>query len=382
LRCSKRSARPQDRWLLLQLLPRRITMQAWSCNCYSGDPFQTAKHLVCDSKTPIPTPGPRQLQIKVRYAAVDPLDWMLISGAHKDRFPVAFPFTPGFDAAGEVTALGPGCSGDIKVGDRVVCCLGVQESVCGKSPRKFAGTFAEFCVCPEDQATTVPDPVHLHSVAGLPLAGLTAYQALFTGNGSSTLGEPLGAIAGDSRLLILGGNRGPGHLALQLAKAVGASVTVTVPPSCMDWMRELGADEVVNFRESHWVETMAGRGFDLILDCVGWATTVKEMDRAAVALRRGGQLISTSNFEAFEKADASVLRHGCEFKAMLPKVAAEDLDILVHMVSVGKLKVTVDQVVVFADACHALRESVVGQCRGKVLLCQCNAGARGACGGA
>jgi len=306
----------------------------------------------------------------VHFAAADPADVTLLTGGYKHSFPIhSFPFVPGFDAAGEVAALGPGCS-KLQVGDRVVLCLGLLESCCSDGSFGPAGAFAEYCVCPEGQISKVPKDVMLSEVAGLPLAGLTAYQALFTGSGSSTQGEALGTVSKGDKVLVLGGNRGPGHLAVQMAVRKGADVTTTVPPSCVDWLCDLGANRVFNFREADWAEHLQGEDFDLILDFVGWATTSEEMDRAAWVLKPGGQYISNSNYEAFNALGLGATRRGRFFKAMLPKVDSEDLDLLVAWVDAGSLNVVTDQVCPFSSLRHALRESVAGQCRGKVLLCQ------------
>ncbi|CAE8606074.1 unnamed protein product, partial [Polarella glacialis] len=154
------------------------------------------------------------------------------------------------------------------------------------------------------------------------------------------------------------------------------------------WMENLGVSEAVNFREEDWVQKLTGQNFDIILDCVGWASSGDEVDRASEALRPGGQFISLTNFDLPE--EVAGMKRGCIVKAVVPTASSEDLDTLVAWVASGDLEVCVDQVCPFTEARHALHESVVGQCRGKVLLCQCGAsgGPRrvpcgaSACGGA
>mmetsp|Transcript_5062 Transcript_5062/g.14395 ORF Transcript_5062/g.14395 Transcript_5062/m.14395 type:complete len:373 (-) Transcript_5062:271-1389(-) len=370
------------------------TMKAWVSHGFNLIPEQAVKSLSYET-VPVPTPEAGQVLVRVHYASVDPMDWKLLSGEFRDLFPKCkLRFVPGLDVAGEVVEVGPGCE-RLQEGDRVVCCLGF-ESFREQATFGPAGAFAELCVCPEGHAARVPESINIPSeasllkVAGLPLAGLTAYQALLTGGGCSTRGEPLGAITRGSKVLVLGGNRGVGHLAVQIARLKGATVATTVPPTSVEWIKDLGASEVINFNEEDWIQrmtpTVGCSGMDIILDCVGWATSLSELDRAMYVLRPGGQYISSFHHEVFDILDdTDGERKGRKFSAMMPKAVAEDLDVLVNWVLTGKLEVVVDQVCPFDQARHALHESVVGQCRGKVVLCQCaahSAGETGAVGGA
>lgn len=253
-------------------------------------------------------------------------------------------------------------------------CLGLRESVghVGESHPNFgpAGAFAEFCSCPENQISKVPHDVLLSEVAGLPLAGLTAYQALFTGHGLSTQGESLGDIRKGDKVLILGGNRGPGHLALQMAVHEGATVTTTVPKNCVKWATVAGASRVIDFHETQWVDELQGEGFNWVFDFVGWASRTTEMDIAAGVLTPGGTYVSDSHLETFSALGFANVRRGRFFKAFVPTVNAADLDTLVGWVDTYRLRVEIDEVCRFASLRHALLESVAGHCRGKVLLCQ------------
>jgi len=272
---------------------------------------------------------------------------------------------PGLDAAGEVAALGPGCSRRLRVGDRVVLCFGPAECSSGGSAFGPGGALAEFCACPEGQVAKVPDGLGLSAVAGLPLAGLSAYQALFTGHAASTRGEALGDVSARSMVLVLGGDRGAGHLAVQLAKRVGATVVTTASPSRLDWLRALGADRVVDWRAQDWTEQLTGLGFDLVYDCVGWAGSPEEMGRATRVMRPGGQFIATPDFEAF--APEGVLKTW-NFKSLVAKPSAEDLDVLLRRVAAGELEVHVSKIYPFEEAHHALAHSIRGQTTGKVLV--------------
>merc|ERR1712178_497119 len=104
--------------------------------------------------------------------------------------------------------------------------------------------------------------------AGLPLAGLTAYQVLFTGAGKPIVGEALGDLKAGQKLLVLGGSSGTGMFGVQLAKAAGAHVTATASKSAMpdgtpkiDFVRGLGADKVIDYRTQDWAEELAGQEY-------------------------------------------------------------------------------------------------------------------------
>lgn len=373
--CAPHVAHPGPHRIHFPHMPRVSLkfMNAWECSGSESDSSVALWSKLTLQERPVPVPGQAQALVKVHFVGLDPMDLHLLAGNYRDIFPVGKgTFVPGFDVAGEVVSLDPGCS-KLAVGDKVVLCLGIEESCCEEATFGPAGACAEFCICPERQMSKVPDNVVLSKVAGLPLSGLTAYQALFTGKGSSTKGDRLGRVDRNSRVLVLGGNRGCGHIAVQLAHHVGAHVATTVPPSCIEWMFQLGANRVVNFREESFLQAFKDEQFDLILDSVGWLSSRREMDVVVDMMSPGGQYISTCNFSACDEAGPAGERLGRFFRAMVPRAHAEDLDILVGHVLAGHLALTTDQICPFSDLRHALRETVAGQCKGKVLLCQCGA---------
>ncbi|CAE8610687.1 unnamed protein product [Polarella glacialis] len=358
--------------------PVPSTMRAWQCKEYCHNTSRAAKEISLAGSLPVPSPGSYHVLVHVHFAAVDPMDWNLITGVYKDRFPVKhFPFVPGFDAAGEVVALGPDCS-TFKAGDKVLMGLGLAESFSETADFGPAGAFAEYCVCPESQMFKLPASVDLSVFAGLPMSGLTAYQALFTGNGSSTTGQPLGNVGPGSQVLVLGGDRGVGHLAVQMAKLRGATVVATASPNKLAWVEAIGAAQTINYKQEAWTQQLVSEGkegsFDLLLDLVGWATSCEEVVRATKFLCPQGQYISVANnAEALEAVEAADTQASCACKSMLATCNSEDLDQLVQWVAEGNLKVYVDRTYPFSEARHALHHSILSQSSGKVLLCQCSA---------
>lgn len=340
------------------------TMKAWQCLNYSR--LHDPNELVANSAVRMPSPSAHEVLVKVFFASANPVDLRILGGVYSERFPVrGLPFVPGLDAAGEIAALGEKCSTDFQVGDRVVLCQGLAESYSPDATSCPAGAFAEYCVCPEDQVCKVPPDMQLSTVAGLPLAGLSAYQALFTGKALSSKGEVLGKVGEGSKVLVLGGDRGPGHIAVQLAHNAGAEVITTAAPSKLDFLRSFGADRVVDWRERDWTAQMRGQDFDLVLDCVGWMASPEEMGKAVKVMKPGGQFIAIPDFEAFEPEGVIKDRY---FKAMVPKVDLGDLRLLVQMLGEGKLKVSVDKIYLFEELPHAVAHSASGQTNGKVIV--------------
>eukprot|EP00928_Gymnodinium_smaydae_P023155 TRINITY_DN1921_c0_g1_i2.p1 TRINITY_DN1921_c0_g1~~TRINITY_DN1921_c0_g1_i2.p1 ORF type:complete len:380 (+),score=56.67 TRINITY_DN1921_c0_g1_i2:50-1141(+) len=342
------------------------TMRAWQCGDYREDPAEAAAAMTMSKAVSVPTPSTGQVLIEVHYSSPNPIDWNILSGVYKNTFPISkFPYVPGFDVTGLVKELGPGCSSGLKVGDKVVAFLGVAESCRKDAGYGPAGAFAELCVCPESHIVKVPADTLMSAVAGLPSAGLSAYQALFTANGASMKGDALGNVQAQSKVLILGGNRGKGHIAVQLAKQKGAYVATTVPPSQLEWMKELNVDEAINWREQDWLTHFEGKEFDIIYDCVAWAAGDRDMAKAVDVLKFGGQYIYPPDFEGLT---TDFIERGRHFKTMIAKANATDLQTLVDMVAKGDIKVHVEKVYPFEQAPEAIDHCSTGLCAGKVVI--------------
>ncbi|CAJ1370558.1 unnamed protein product [Effrenium voratum] len=207
-------------------------MKAWRVHAYGeeGNPADTISKMTLDT-IPMPEPKPGQVLIKVELAAVNPIDWKLFSGGMHGICPVTFPYVPGFDVAGTVVKLGEGV-GNVQVGDEVIADLGLVETCKTESPCGPAGAFAQYTVA---LASTVAkrEGIPAKELVGLPLAGLTSYQALFTGAGGDFTGAPLGTLAPGQKLLVLGGAAATGAIAVQLGRAIGAEVATTASPNKM-----------------------------------------------------------------------------------------------------------------------------------------------------
>lgn len=222
------------------------------------------EELVVES-APRPVAGPGDVLIAVDAAAITngELDWELswedLDGA--DRTPVI----PSHELAGRVIALGS------DVDD-----LAVDEAVFGMIPFHLNGAAAEYAVAPADAVAPAPEALDPASAAALPLAALTAWQALVDH----------GRLAADQHVLIHGGGGGVGAYAVQIARSLCASVTTTAATSEVEFVRSLGADRVIDFQQQSFEDEVSG--VDIVLDTVGGDT----LRRSWPVLRPGGRLIT------------------------------------------------------------------------------------------
>jgi len=197
-----------------------------------------------------------EVLIRLSYTSVNPVDWKIRQGFLKDMFPHTFPIIPGWDASGEVIALGQGVS-DFAIGDAVYAY--------SRLPIVNSGTYAELIALPADFVAKKPSILTAAEAAAVPLVGLTAYQSL----------KEVAQLQSGEHLLILGAAGGVGSFAVQFAKIFGAKVTATASKRNLDYVRSLGADHVIDYTEQNLIEqaeTIAPQGFDVIFDAVGGST--------------------------------------------------------------------------------------------------------------
>ena len=256
---------------------------------------------------------------------------------------------------------------DFQVGDTVCADLGLCETCVEPKPAQGnAGAFAEYAVAPA-QLCAKTDGVDSVAAAGLPLAGLTAYQALFTKAGRTFTGDDLGNLKPNQKLLVIGGATLVGSFAVQLAKNVGAIVACTASAknnargvAKTEACKALGADVVIDYGQDEWSDVLAGQEFDLVFDTIG---KQEDWANASKVLKKGGDFISVANFAADAAANESNV-----FKNFLLKSDGGDLRDLVAMVKAGKLTVPVDSVVPFADVPAALAKSLAQANAGKIVV--------------
>jgi NADPH:quinone reductase-like Zn-dependent oxidoreductase len=289
---------------------------------------------------PLPQPIPTEVQVEVRAAGVNPVDFKTRAGKGMAAILGEPPVCLGWDVAGVVTELGAGVT-RFRVGDEV---FGMPWF-----PRQ-AGAYAEFVTAPSRHFATKPAVLSQEEAAALPLAGLTAWQIVV-----DTIALEAGA-----DLLIHGAAGGVGHLALQIAKARGANVVATARAEQADWLRELGADLVLDYRSERFEDHVAE--LDAVIDFTG---TYGE--RSLSVLRPSGMLVSVPSGVSQELLDLAANR-GKRATGFLVEPDPVGLAGLCHLIEAGRLQVRVDRVFDLEDAAEAHRLAEAGHSGGKIVL--------------
>jgi NADPH:quinone reductase-like Zn-dependent oxidoreductase len=285
---------------------------------------------------PEPKVGPDSVLVRTKAAGVNPVDWKIREGRMDSRFQTDFPVIPGWDLAGVVERAGPAVS-EFSPGDEVVGY--VREDHIGR------GTYAELVAAPVRTLGRKPAKLSWAEAAGLPLAGLTAYQAL-----AKAL-----AVTEDDTVLIHAASGGVGSFAVQIAVAKGAHVIGTASPTGHDYLRELGAEPVAyGDGLADRVRRIAPGGVTVALDLVG-----------GDALEITPDLLTPTGRWA-SVVDPSVTERGGRYVFVRPDPT--DLAALASLVDDGRVTVPVARTFPLAEAAEAQRLSAEGHTRGKIVL--------------
>ena len=291
---------------------------------------------------PVPEPGPTEVLVKVHAAGVNPVDWKTRIGQGMNAFfDESKPMVLGWDIAGEVVEVGVGVTRFV-VGDRV---FGMP-----RFPHP-ASAYAEFVTSPARQLARIPDGVSYETAGAVPLAGLTAWQAVV-----DTL-----KVTDGYRVLIHAAAGGVGHLAAQIAKARGAEIWGTASSKKHDLLRELGVDHAIDYRNDDFTEV--AKDMDGVIDFVGGADHVL---RSLASVRSGGRLIAIPSPADLPSAEA-VAAKAVTANWLLVEPDHMGLEGIARMLEAGTLKVMVDASKPLAEmsALHALSES--GAATGKLV---------------
>lgn len=279
-----------------------------------------------------PEPGNGEMLVKVQAAGVNPIDWKIRSGAGQ-RLGMTLPLRMGGECVATVEKLGAGVDG-FKQGDAV---FGMVR----------AGAFAEYVVVKAADLVRTPPSLDFIQAAALPLAGTTAWQAIF---------EKAGLAAGQ-RLLVTNSSGGVGSLAVQFAKARGAHVTAVASARNEKFVRSLGADEFVDYTRGPFEH--AAHDMDVVLDTVGGET----FQRAFKTLKTGGFMVTVV---AFPNGEAERHNVGATRSNTLP--SAQNLTEIKRLVESGQVKPHVEAVFPLAEIKAALALSEAGRTVGKIVL--------------
>ncbi len=288
---------------------------------------------------PNPTAGKGQVLVEVHAASINPFDGKIRAGYLKEHMPLHFPVTVGGDFAGVVSAVGEGVS-TFKIGDAV---YGSAIVLNGGS-----GAFAEFTAVNIANAAVKPQSASFEEAAALPLVGSSAIQAL----------EEHIKLQKGQKILIHGGAGGIGHIAIQIAKALGAYVATTVGTDDLEFARALGADEVIDYKNQHFEELL--KDYDAVYDTVGGETTNKSFK----VLKAKGVIVSMlgqPDPELAKEHDVTVIGQGT-------KTDTQKLNRLRELVDSGKVKVHIDKVFPLSEVREAFDYQEKARPRGKVVV--------------
>lgn len=281
-----------------------------------------------------PLAGEGEVLIDVEGAAVNPIDWKILSGSKKAFIPLPLPYTPGVEVAGTVAAIGKGVTG-FAVGDAVFGFIGI------------VGGYASKAVAPADRLALRPRSLSALHASGVAATALTAWQALH---------EHAGIKAGQT-VLIHGAAGGVGSMAVQIAKYAGATVIATASNGNHSYLEKLGANQLIDYRRQAFEDVVAA--VDIVLDLIGGETQM----RSWKVLKRGGVLVSPVSAPDAELAKV----HGVSAKNFATRPDGEQLAAIAELFDAGHLSVEVE-VFPISQVKQAVEKSMAGHTRGKIVL--------------
>lgn len=295
-------------------------------------------------EVPRPVPLPTEVLVRVHAAGINPVDWKTRGGGGMAGVLGEPPFTLGWDVSGVVEETGFGVT-TLKAGDEV---YGMPWF-----PRAVSG-YAEYVTAPARQFARKPASISHEQAAAVPLAALTAWQALVD----------TADIRPGKRVLIHAAAGGVGHFAVQFAKHLGAHVTGTASSPRHDWLTALGADELIDYTTVRFEET--AKDIDVVIDLVGDAhdsTSTRSLD----VLRPGGLIVAIPAGVSPELLQAAESR-GLRTSAFLVEPDGPALTRIAELIDAGEVSVEVEEVFPLEQAAQAHTRGENGRTRGKLVL--------------
>lgn len=314
-----------------------------------------------ESDVPEPTVGERDVLVRVEAAGLNVLDEKIRAGEFKQILPYKLPLIPGNDVAGTV----------IRVGSKVRA-FKPGDEVYARPDQERIGTFAERIAVHEADLALKPESISMEEAGSLPLVALTAWQALVE----------RGNVQPGQKVLIHAGAGGVGSIAIQLAKHLGATVATTASAGNLDFVRGLGADIAIDYRNQDFEQLLSG--YDLVLDSLGGETLQKSLR----VLRPGGKAIGISGppDPAFAREaglnpvlrlaitglSAGIRRRarklGVSYEFLFMRASGDQLRHITALIDSGALRPIVGRVFPFDQTAQALQGLEKGGIRGKAVI--------------
>jgi NADPH:quinone reductase-like Zn-dependent oxidoreductase len=318
----------------------------------NGSPFATAQPLPKTMKAiiaheyggpevlkyedvPLPEPKENEILVRVIASGVNPADPLILNGKYAKEFGTHLPLILGYDMAGIVVETGAKVT-KLKVGDPVYAYL------------LWGGGWAEYCVSNEGESAIKPKSLSFVEASAVPLAALTAWQALLD----------IGKIEGGQTVLIHGGSGGVGSFAIQIAKARGARVIATASTANQDLLKQLGADVAIDYTKQKFEDV--AHDVDLVLDPVGRDTLARSYD----VVKKGGIVVTIVS-----RCDETELRkHEIRGASLSSHPDSAELGEITKLIDGGKIKPIVTEVLPLTDAAKADAQAETHHTRGKIVL--------------
>lgn len=290
---------------------------------------------------PAPSLSSGKILVNIKASGVNPVDWKIREGYMQQIMPLQFPSTLGLDFSGVVKQVEEDAHSDFKQGDEV---YGQASIFSGGS-----GAFAEWALASKDSIAHKPKTLNYLEAAALPLVGVSAWQAFV---------EHI-RLSKDKKILVQGGAGGIGSIGIQLAKHLGAFVATTVSTDDKQFVQELGADQVIDYKTENFEDIV--HDYDAVFDTVGGDT----YKRSFKVLKKGsGMIVST-----LEQPNSELMnQYGIKAVFLFSQVNRQRLTKLAEWVDQNNIKVNIDKTFSLDEAAKALDYQKEGHPRGKLVL--------------
>jgi len=310
-----------------QALPK--TMKAIVAHEYGGPDVLKYEDV------PLPEPKENEILVRVIASGVNPADPLILNGKYAKEFGTHLPLVLGYDMAGVVVSAGAKVT-KLRVGDPVYAYL------------LWGGGWAEYCISNEGESAIKPKSLGFIDASAVPLAALTAWQALID----------IGKIENGQTVLIHGGSGGVGSFAIQIAKAHGARVIATASTANQDVLKQLGAEVAIDYTKQKFEEI--AHDVDLVLDPVGRDT----LARSYGVVKKGGIVVTIVS-----RCDqAELKKHEIRGASLSSHPDSGELGEITKLIDGGKIKPIVTEVLPLTDAAKADAQAETHHTRGKIVL--------------
>lgn len=329
-------------------------MKAMVIDRYGKAPMRLAE-------MPIPEINEYEVLAEIHAASINPIDFKIRDGKVRLLIQYKMPLVLGNDFSGVVVKVGKKVT-RFKVGDEIYA-----------RPRKSKiGTFAEYISIHEDDIALKPKNLSFEEAASIPLVGLTSYQAL----------HDIMQLQKGQKILIHAGSGGVGTFAIQLAKAMGATVATTASEAGADLVTSLGADKVINYKKENFEAIL--NNYDAVFDTLGGKT----LEKSFKIIKNGGNIVSVSGrpnarfakeygsglwktllfSAASRKLTALEKKHHAQYSFLFMKPSGDQLRIIADLIESGSIKPVIDRTFSFEDAQKAMEYAESGRAKGKIIV--------------